>query len=383
MPITRPNLFILAVVFSTAASSATAQSQSAQKPAPKPAVSSTAAPAAGCHWEYGDGMASGLVCPNANNGGQTGPTSLGPSTLYTPPRTPAGAGYLSALQAFFSGMAPHYTPPPEPEASSLSSESTRERAPLHTSPLIDRSDFANAGKDSISQSMDDLLDHCPEAVQYVESPNGLVGEFDRVQRQYQINKNGMASIQKIKDDLLNDTWWARSSGPDVAREVKFLADGLTDIFGMISPEGEVVKGIQQLENVTPLDQSSYDTVGQFGEYVDNIKTAFERKENVDDATKKAAIESSKKFLKKTKYARIVPFLDFAQHLEERAKTKEEGAEFKAEVQSQLQRLDTQLNVYQNQVNDAVKAMNAINALHDAVIGVCVQKSIPLGTGSKN
>jgi hypothetical protein len=231
--------------------------------------------------------------------------------------------------------------------------------------------------------MDDLLDHCPEAVQYVESPNGLVGEFDRVQRQYQINKNGMASIQKIKDDLLNDTWWARSSGPDVAREVKFLADGLTDIFGMISPEGEVVKGIQQLENVTPLDQSSYDTVGQFGEYVDNIKTAFERKENVDDATKKAAIESSKKFLKKTKYARIVPFLDFAQHLEERAKTKEEGAEFKAEVQSQLQRLDTQLNVYQNQVNDAVKAMNAINALHDAVIGVCVQKSIPLGTGSKN
>lgn len=386
MLIVRPSLFVLAVLFSTVASTSTAQSQTAQKPAPKPSANSTAAPATGCQW-VGDGMASGWVCRNANNGSQSGSTSVVPRTEYTAPHTPAGAGYLNALQAFFNGMAPHNTPPPEPEASSLSSESTREASPLPASPLIDPSDFANAGKDSISQSMDDLLDHCPEAVQYVESPTGLVGEFDRVFKQYEIKKEGIASIQKVKDDLLDDTWWARSSGPDVAREVKFVADGLSDIFGMLSPGGAVVKGIQQIEDVTNNQEAIYDTVGQVRQGVDLIKTAYDQKDDVHKATQKVAADLSmvlmKDFIRMKGYGRVVPFIDFGQHLEERAKTEKEGAEFKAEVESQLRKLDTQISVYQNQVNDAVQVMNAMNALHDTVIGVCVPKSIPIGTGSKN
>jgi hypothetical protein len=384
---TRLNLFIPTVVFSIAVSAATAQSQTAQKPAPKPAANSTSAPAAGCHWEYGDGMASGLVCPNANNGSQPGSTSVAPRIVYTAPRTPAGAGYLNALQAFFSGMAPQYTPPPEPEPSSLSSESTGKASPLPASPLIDPSDFANAGKDSISQSMDDLLDHCPEAVQYVESPTGLVGEFDRVFKQYQIKKEGIALIQKVKDDLLNDTWWARSSGPDVAREVKFVADGLNDIFGMLSPGGEVVNGLKQIEDVSANQEFTNTLVGRVGDGVNVIKGAYDRKDNVYQAAEKVAADVSeiamKEYIKNKAYGRVLPFINFAEHLAERAKTQKEGAEFKVEVQSQLRKLDVQINIFQNQVNDAVKAMNAINALHDAVIGVCVQKSIPVGTGSKN
>lgn len=352
-----------------------AQSSSQSSSGSKPAATSTTPP--NCQWTLpGDGMGpSRLMCsdPSSNS-------NIPNMRLYTP-RTPAGSAYMNALQGYLNAMASRFTPGNEPESPDTASSAPE---PIRVGPVVGADLFASfGGKDQNSQHMEDLLRNCPEAVQYVEGKDGLVGEFDKVFAQYKIRKDAVASIQKIKDDLLSDIWWARSSGPDVAREVKFLADGLTDIFGMLSPEGEVVKGIQQLEDVTPSGQLGYDTVGQYGKYVDNIKSAYEGNENVDDATKKAAIDATTGLLKHSKYARTVPFIDFAQHLYERAETEKAGFKFKVEVEYQVRRLDAQITQYENQADNYRQAIEAMNAIHDTVIGVCVPKSIPISNGPKD
>lgn len=321
----------------------------------------------------------------------TSPTSSGTISsrpvvgAYTP-RTPAGSAYLNALNGFLNSLAARSAT--QGDVSDPTSNATSAPvSPLISvphSPLIDADTFAHAGKDVISQNMDDLLDHCSEAVQYVESKDGLVGEFDKVFTQYKIRKDGLQNVQRIKQDLLDDTWWARSSGPDVAREVKAMCDLLGDVFGMVSPEGEVVKGVQQIENVTRNQEAIYDTVGKVREGVDFIKTAYDQKDDVHKATQKVAADMSTLLVKDVArmegYGRMVPFLDFAQHLQERAKTQEEGYKLKVEVEYQVRRLDTQINIYQSQIDDYGKAIEAMNALHDTVISVCVPKSIAIGNG---
>jgi hypothetical protein len=388
MAVGRPSLFVLALLLSAGAFRTTAQSKPSNSSNPTQTnTQPNNSQRLGCGGitNPGDGSGITVAMADAMNAAaaqrpcvsNTNPANTPNTRLYAP-RTAAGSAYMNALQGFLSALAVRSAPAAQPG----SSETPAEGAPINVpfSPLIDPSSFAQAGKDSISRGMDNLLADCPEAVQYVESPDGLLGEFDKVFAQYKIKKDGLESIRKVKGDLLDDTWWARSSGPDVAREVKGVADLLGDVFGMVSPEGEVVKSIQQIENVSPMDQAGYGRLGDFRESVDNIKGAYEHNENVDDATKKAAIELTKKFLKNTKYGRVVPFVDFAQHLEERALTQEDGYKLKVEVEYQVRRLDSQISEYQNQIDDDVQAINAMNAVHDTVIGVCVQKSISIGNG---
>jgi len=341
-------------------------------------------------WLPGDGTGVTVAQANAHNAAAEAAKQSGVcnGTAAFPGRFPntyspkalGGSAYMNALQGYLSAMVSRFTPSTG-RSDTGTADPTLEL--FHPSPLIDPDAFARAGKDSISRDMDSLLNHCPEAVQYVESKDGLVGEFDKVFTQYKIRKDAAASIQKIKDELLSDTWWARSSGPDVAREVKFLADGLTDIFGMLSPEGEVVNSIKQIEDVTPSSEFGYDNVVEYRESVDNIKATYEHNENVDDAATRAAIQLSEKFLKNSRFARVVPFVDFAQHLQERAQTAKEGFKFKVEVEYQVRRLDEQITQFNNQMDNYRHALEAMNAIHDTVIGVCVPKSIPIDNSAKD
>jgi hypothetical protein len=250
---------------------------------------------------------------------------------------------------------------------------------------VDADTFASAGKDLISQNMDDLLDHCPEAVQYVESKSGLLGDFDKVFSKYRAVKDGLGVVKKAKEDLLNDTWWARSSGPDVAREVKFICNGIEDTLGMISPQGKVVNTLREMSDITEDQEFVHDLVGETAEGVEMIKSAYERKDDVNRLVQKVAADEvmllGKHYIKKKGLGRFVPFIEFGEHLQERAETEEAGIKFKVEVQHQLHNLDTQINMFQNQSDDYVQTIEAMNALLDAVIGVCVQKSIAIGNGT--
>jgi hypothetical protein len=291
------------------------------------------------------------------------------------PRTPASSAYMNALQRYLNAMASTFHSSAQPANTGTPGPAFE----VNVSPLMDPDSFARAGKDSVSQLADDLLDHCPEAVQYVESKDGLVADFDNVFAQYQIKKNGLASIPKIKGDLLDDTWWARSSGAELAIEVKAMANLLTDIFGAVSPEGDVVKGIQQVQDVTP-SQQTLDTVGQFREYVENIKSTYEQKGDVKEAAKKATVTVTEKALERTKYKRFVPFLSFAMDLQDRAGSLKDAYQLEAEVEYQVRRLDAQISEYQNQIDNYRQTIEAMNAIHDTVIGVCVQKSVPINNG---
>src|SRR5271166_2646594 len=82
---------------------------------------------------------------------------------------------------------------------------------------------------------------CEDAVRFVESPNGLLGEWDLATTRYSINHDETTLLKKYKRDLLSDSWWAASSGPDIARELSTLCKLLNDVLGAMSPTGDPVE----------------------------------------------------------------------------------------------------------------------------------------------
>lgn len=313
--------------------------------------------------------------------GSSGSQKSASGSAYSAP----GSAYNRMLQGFVQSLAPQTGPLADPSAAIQSSPQTPNP---HAPGLIDGDTFAKAGKDLISQNMEDLLDgrSCAEAVAYVESPSGLIAAFDKVLTQYRIRKDGLVSIQGIKKDLLDDTWWARSSGPDVAREIKFICDGLGDVFGMISPQGKVVSTLREVTDITEDQEFAYDIAGETREAVDSIKAQYDRRGDVNRQVQKEAadlvMKLGKAYITKKGYGRVLPFISYGEHLQERAETEEAGIKFKSEVQGQLRKLDVQITELQNQINDARQAIEAMNELPDAVIGVCVQKPLPVLINSR-
>jgi hypothetical protein len=207
---------------------------------------------------------------------------------------------------------------------------------------------------------------CKVAVPYVESQSGLLGDWDRGMTKYTIDRDdGMASIQRVKADLLSDTWWARSSGPDVAREVSTFSNLLIHISAAMSPAGEAVSFAR-------------DVSAEFGVRVkENSVRVFQAIQNGSNAmdaiqggTADLAILAAQESLKKVGAGQFAAIIDVMKDVQTNAKQAQEGAEFKATVQQQLRNLDELLNKYANDMTIQRERLEAVEGVKDAVIAAC-------------
>ncbi len=249
---------------------------------------------------------------------------------------------------------------------------------LPTAPLIDPATFAAAGTDQISQSMDSVLNDCPAAIQYVEGP--LLHDLDVAMSKHSAHKAGLDLLQQTRGDLLSDTWWARSSGPEIASRIKYVTDEVQDIIGALSPgAAEISAGKDAL--LKALD------VGAMA-----IKEAYENRQSVSAAAKAAAETAKKELmqmtlegaLKEEGFAQAASIIKIMLDYQERLKTMKEGAEFRDAVQEQLRKLDEQISALTNKISDDVAREIAINEIHDSVISVCSPpNSVPIGNSPKN
>ena len=263
-------------------------------------------------------------------------------------------------------------------------------------------------KPTASTALDDVLKglktkddprRCREAIAYVESPDGLLGEYDRAVAKADIRHAYERQLTAIKKDLLDDTWWARSAVADVAREAKFLSDVIVQIYAIFTPSGRAVEAASSmpgwyLENfygntevqiftkltTRALAKGALEAADKADNVAGVVKSAYDRREDVwaaargagAKAAEIAAEEVLKHALAKKGVERLFPAYKLLKAVYERAHLAKEAAELKETVKVQLERIERALDEVEVQIASDRRTVRAINDIRDVVVRSCSQ-----------
>jgi hypothetical protein len=215
-------------------------------------------------------------------------------------------------------------------------------------------------------------DECASALKYVSDPtNGLQADLERALNTYAVEKEGLKAQQDLKAQLLNDSWWATSSGPVVAARIKYYADELQDWVSVFLPaEAELNQAKQALLDGLKLSGAV-------------IKGAYQNSESLMDAIKGANDEAAKELAEIGKdklgqelgagqvYSAYKIFKDQADFVE----TLDQAAEARNVVQDQIHKLDDQIAKARTRASIAAEKATALDALRQDVLQACTQKVI--------
>jgi len=267
-------------------------------------------------------------------------------------------------------------------ATSLSADTSK---PL-SSKLLDPQAFANMGKNPIDQAVDDILNDkgnhtpgdndCQAAISYVE--NDLVKQLDIASTQELVHKQGIANLQSVENELLDDNSWIKSTGREIASRIQYFCNAFQHGFEAMFP------------GAAEVDATKDALLKSLGVATKSIKAAYNNHESVKAAAVAAADVAQKELTeigieyaaKLSGMGRAYAAYQALRDYEERVKFLNDAAQFRQAVQEQVQNLDDQMNRLGNQVSvDAEKQM-AINQIQQAVISTCVQPSIPIGNSPK-
>jgi hypothetical protein len=187
---------------------------------------------------------------------------------------------------------------------------------------------------------------CKIAVPYVESPSGLLGVWDRDMTKYTIYRDGAGSLQQVKANLLSDTWWARSSGADIARNVSTLCNLVEHVAAALTPEGKAVdfaKDVSKEFGMAVKQQSVrvYQAIDKGREAGQGITDVL------NDGTDALVMLAAKDGLTRVGAGQFNAVIDILKDVADHAKKAKEASEFKATVQEQIQKLDSLINQNSN------------------------------------
>lgn len=217
--------------------------------------------------------------------------------------------------------------------------------------------------------------NCAEALEYINDPDGLDKDLNDAVNRLNIYAEGLHLQQSVKDELLSDSWWATSSGPVVAAQIKVVTDEVQDWASMIYPEEVKLKQAQKnLINALKISAEA-------------IKAAYENRASVRAATQagiEAAVEKLNEIAKeeakeslaeKLKLGPAYGTYNSLKDAQDYVKTLDDAGKSRQIVQDQIQRLDKQLSQIQSKVSIDTQKVVALNSLKMDVEETCVQKPV--------
>lgn len=249
-------------------------------------------------------------------------------------------------------------------------------APNNSSSDTQLADPFAQGNSKTAQPYKQVAGHadCDSALQYVSDPNGLQKDLDLAVAQRRIHENGMHLQQKLKADLLKDSWWDASPGPVVAAHIKVACDEFQDWVSVLNPEeAKLEEGKDQLLKFLKVASVT-------------IKAAYDNNESVTAAVKAAEEAEAKELAdiageELTDALKVGPawgtykaFKDNEDYL----KTLREAAEARETVQDQIRKLDHQIAQARREVSIDAERQTVLEALQQDVVNACVQKPIEIG-----
>jgi len=208
---------------------------------------------------------------------------------------------------------------------------------------------------------DDKGDLCKQATEFRD--HQLFQLWDTEQRKYVIFTEGSKEQKKLRDEtatLMDDNWWAGSTGAGVAIEIKGFTDAVNDAIGLFVPEGEAVQiGISQIHHAGEI-ATALTGIGVLETYT---------KENAEAAAKQAAAEVFAKYGGQIGSGTKL-LLDTAEY----AKEKNDAEEYRDTVQAQVRRINETLRTLDDKRKAAVEQMDAYQEIVKGIDMLCANKT---------
>jgi hypothetical protein len=217
--------------------------------------------------------------------------------------------------------------------------------------------------------------NCAEALEYVNDPDGLEKDLNDGVNRLNIHSEGLRLQQNVKDELLSDSWWATSSGPVVAAQIKVITDEVQDWVSIIYPEEAKLKQAQK--NLINALKVSAEAIKAAYENRASVRTATQAAidaavEKLDDIAKEEGKES---LAEKLKLGPAYGTYNSLKDAQDYVKTLDDAGKSREMVQEQIRRLDKQISQIRSKVSIDAQEIEALNSLKMSVEEACIQKPV--------
>jgi hypothetical protein len=248
-----------------------------------------------------------------------------------------------------------------------------------TADAVDSTPASDTNDDPVATGPDLPIqtDDCAAAVQYVSPGGQLEQDLSKAIATASAHQTGLTDLVNAKKQLMDDTWWATSSGPVVAAQIKVITDEIQDLGSALYPEEAKLKESQEklIEMLSAVGEGLRAAINHH----DSALVAIKAFTNAA-ALKVAEIESEKRGEKAAEQLKIGPAYSIYKALKdetEYVKTLNEASETKNIVQEQITRLDKQIQQAQRQVSIDQERQKAIAFLRFGVMQACYQKPVSI------
>lgn len=202
---------------------------------------------------------------------------------------------------------------------------------------------------------------CEVAVSYRD--NQLAKDWDRAVSKYDIFNEGRLSVNKLKDEVMNENAWSLTSIPEFALHVKTTCDIIKGVVKMLSPAGNISKLAEKMGT----DPGKYDQILQ--KTLKVIKTGGDIKKLLEEEfgalTWSLVVEVAGPVGAAADLAK-----NTTENYEKAQKLPGEKVQYKKTIQQQVENLDRQLAKYDATISSLMNDMRAINAVREAIDREC-------------
>lgn len=235
-------------------------------------------------------------------------------------------------------------------------------------PGIDSGPQPIAPQPATSDTKTEKSPRCKAALEFLESPSGLLGEWDKLGQKYKIRSDGISNFREQKKDLETLTMkWATSSGPEVAAAIKMTADLVNDTFAAVSPTGKAIDTLKDFS----LDFAGTSRAQRGEKLYEIVEKAGDLRPAVERELSDYLVE---KYLSRA--GQIGAGIKLLKHLGENfqqlRKMPSQREELTNELQSQLAQLDGHISEYQAQMASDSDRMEFITTYQAAVTRLCAE-----------
>jgi len=207
---------------------------------------------------------------------------------------------------------------------------------------------------------------CKAALEFLESPSGLLGEWDKLVRRYPIHANAISDFQRQKNELMTlSTRWATSSGPEIAAAIKTTTDLVSETFATVSPGGKAIDTLKDFSS----DFAGTTRAQRAEKLYEIVEKAGDVRSAVQGELSDFLVD---KFLEHVgQIGAIVKLLkDTRENIQQMREIPAQKEQLVHELQSQLDRLDRYISDYQAQMASGSERMEFITTYQTAVTRLC-------------
>jgi hypothetical protein len=218
----------------------------------------------------------------------------------------------------------------------------------------------SSDKDS-SEKKNAKGDLCKEAGDFRD--HQLFQLWDTEEKKYEIFTDGSNQQVALRDKtakLMDDEWWAGSTGADAAIEIKAFTDVVNDAIGIFVPEAEAAQiGTSAIHHAREI-ADGVTSIGVLETYA---------KDNADAAEKQAGTEIFAKYGGPIGSATKL-LIDTADY----AKTKDSAEQYRQTVQDQVRKINETLKSLDEKRKAAVDKMDAYQQIVTGIDMMCANKT---------